>query len=384
MKKVKIALLGLGNVGRGVYNILIKNKEDYNNLKNEIKGSKSNINYDLNRAGKVDITDLTYVHQNMDKSVVTSIIEDTNIIIRSENVDIKAESTQVVGSGYISDILKDNGITVGLKPANDENISEDNPVTLSMNLAGKTRTTTNVEKILLEAPSENAPTSGKILIPNEDGTTSEFDISESNSKRLTKRTTEGEDREVIEVDLKGQVAVSEITIKVTGSRSNKNLTEIAKVEFLNNVYKEIPAPKMNIPVINNFQSTTAVGNESLTLGWEHVPNVTGYEIKVQKLKENSNQVDSTSTYKTSENTLRIEKVDGYATYRVSIQSLSGDEWKSGYKDEQTGYKGNAVGETNLTTNANDKDGKPDNVDSDYQTHGWDSNSGILSNNATGV
>ena len=28
MKKVKIALLGLGNVGRGVYNILIKNKEE--------------------------------------------------------------------------------------------------------------------------------------------------------------------------------------------------------------------------------------------------------------------------------------------------------------------------------------------------------------------
>lgn len=43
----------------------------------------------------------------------------------------------------------------------------------------------------------------------------------------------------IVIGLGKQVAVGEITINVTGSRGNKNSTEIAKVEFLNNVYQEI-------------------------------------------------------------------------------------------------------------------------------------------------
>ena len=44
---------------------------------------------------------------------------------------------------------------------------------------------------------------------------------------------------------------------------------------------------------------------------------------------------------------------------MSIQSLSGDDWKSGYKDEQEGYDKTASGDTNLLNNSNDKDGIPD-------------------------
>ena len=89
--------------------------------------------------------------------------------------------------------------------------------------------------------------------------------------------------DTIKINLGKQVAVSQVNIRVTGSRSNKNLTEIAKVEFLNNVYKEVPKPKMNIPVINNFTSSTAVGNEAMTIGWNHETNVSGYELKVEEV-----------------------------------------------------------------------------------------------------
>ena len=83
---------------------------------------------------------------------------------------------------------------------------------------------------------------------------------------------------------------------------------------------------MNIPVINRFESATAVGQEHMVLGWDHQPNVTGYELKVEELNENGT-VKNTSTYKTNKNSLKIEKVNGYSTYRVSIQSLNGTEWK---------------------------------------------------------
>lgn len=187
--------------------------------------------------------------------------------------------------------------------------------------------------------------------------------------------------DTIKINLGKQVAVSQVNIRVTGSRSNKNLTEIAKVEFLNNVYKEVPKPKMNIPVINNFTSSTAVGNEAMTIGWNHETNVSGYELKVEELDNNNNVVD-TSTYKTSQNSLKIEKVKPYGIYRISIQSISG-EWKSGYKDEQEGYSTTTTGDTNKTNNSNDKDGKPDNVDANYNPQAWDSKTGILTEKADG-
>ena len=352
---------------------------DYEDLKNQIKKNESstanttNKKFDLNRDGKIDITDLTYVHQNIDKSVKSVEIIDTDAIINPKNVDISlSEATKIDEGVDITDILKDNGSKVALKTASDEPISESNPISLTLNLAGKTRSSKATEKIVIKSPSENAPSAGTIVIPG----VGEFKIED-----YIKESKSSSSQEEIVIDLGKQVAVSEITINITGSRGNKNLAEIAKVEFLNNVYKEIPKPNMNIPVINYFTSTTQVGQESMTIGWNHETNVTGYEIKVQEVDEKG-KVKSTSTYKTSENTLRIEKVEGYATYRVSIQSLSGD-WKSGYKDEQDDYNSDAVGATNLLNNSNDKDGLPDNVDTKYNPQAWNSTTGILEYNSDG-
>ena len=138
---------------------------------------------------------------------------------------------------------------------------------------------------------------------------------------------------------------------------------------------------MNIPLINNFTSATTVGSEHMTLGWDHEKNVTGYELKVQELNEDGT-IKSTSIYKTSENSLRIEGVKGYSIYRVSIQSLS-DDWKSGYKDEQESYDANVTGDSNVANNSNDKDGLPDNADKDYNPKAWDSITGVLSDKADG-
>ena len=357
------------------------NKDDYEALKSAIKNGSTDSKYDLNRDGKVDITDLTYVHQNMNKSQAEAIIEDTDMILNPENINVTLNEKISVINGDIKDILKDTDSVVILESKAE--ISEDNPIEIPIDLSGLTRSTNTIESINIQAPSENSPSSGKIVIPGagEGGKDLEVKFDESNITKSLSRTADGQAMDTIKIDLGKQVAVSKITIKITGSRSNKNLAEIAKVEFLNNVYKEMQKPKMNIPVINSFTSTTQVGQESMTIGWDYEINVTGYEIKVEKLND-KNQVTSTSTYKTSQNSLRIEKVEAYRIYRISIQSLSGD-WKSGYKDEQTGYSATATGDTNLTNNSNDKDGKPDNVDSDYNPMAWDSSSGKLSESADG-
>lgn len=358
-------------------------QSDYEAVKSLIKSNKtkSNINYDLNRDGKIDITDLTYIHTNIDKQVGEALIEDSDIIVNPDNVDVTVpESVQVEGN--IKDLFSKNEYSVTFKPKNTSGsdvqapISKENPIQVPIVL-NKTRNTNKVEQVVIKAPSESAPSLGNIVIPGagENGGNLVVDFGDENIKR----TRAGEDEIVI--DLGKQVAVSQITINVTGSRSNKNLTEISQVEFLNNVYKEIPKPKMNIPVINKFESATAVGQEHMILGWDHQPNVTGYELKVEELNENGT-VKNTSTYKTNKNSLRIDKVNGYSTYRVSIQSLNGTEWKSGYKDEQEDYKKTTTGPTNLANNVNDKDGKPDNADKNYITQAWDSKTGVLSESAS--
>ena len=349
-------------------------KADYDAIKDKIKSKSYDSKFDLNRDGKVDITDLSYVHKNMGKAKSKATILDTDPILNPNNIDINVNNVTGIVEGNIRDILADNVSGVKLAPKNDAEISESNPIEIPINLSGKTRSTTNVEKITIEAPAETAPGKGTISIPGH----KDFDFNENNSKVIGTRNADGKEISVIEIDLGGQVAVSEITIKVTGGRGNKNLAEISKVNFLNNVYKEMKKPNMNIPVINNFKSSTAVGNEAMTLGWNHENNISGYEIKVEELKEDGS-VKSTSTYKTTENTLKIEKVNGYSIYRVSIQSLNGD-WKSGYKDEQEDYLTKPAGTTNLDNNLNDKDGVPDNVDENYIPKGWDSISGKLSSN----
>lgn len=153
----------------------------------------------------------------------------------------------------------------------------------------------------------------------------------------------------IVINLGKQVAVKKITIKITATTANdRNLAEISKVEFLNNVYKEIPKPDMNIPKINKISTSTAVGNEKVSFYWNNEVNVSAYELTLDTI-DNKGKVLSTKKLQTSKNTIEVRDIEAYGLYRVSIQSLNGD-WSSGYKEASP---------SNL-------DGVPENVDSNYK------------------
>ena len=262
-------------------------KTDYEALKKAIKSKLTDTKFDLNRDGKVDITDLSYVHKNMDKVKSNPVVVNTTPIINPENVDINLDKEKLTVTGDIKNILKDSDDVVSLQAKGE--ISEENPIEIPMSLTGKSRAASSeeesasIEEVVIQAPSENAPSSGEVVIPGagENGQDLTVKFNDSNVTKSAARTADGTQMDTIKINLGKQVAVSQVNIRVTGSRSNKNLTEIAKVEFLNNVYKEVPKPKMNIPVINNFTSSTAVGNEAMTIGWNHETNVSGYELKVE-------------------------------------------------------------------------------------------------------
>ena len=333
----------------------IINMDDYNLVLNETFSKKGSSNYDINKDGKVDVSDLTNIKKNLGKSNVVlnkGDYENTNAIIDPEKVSITTNENTTI-TGNIKNILTDS--TESVLIGNEQAPSAQNPISIKLDLSGigsaDSSGAVEMEKIVIKAPvntSEDAgaPEAGVVRYTDINGNVVEksFDNSKTRSSN-----------EDIVIDLGTQVAVKEITIDVTANRGNKNISQIAKIEFLNNVYKEIPKPQMNIPQIRTVETCTDLHDERITLTWDPQENVTGYEVKYQKLDENNN-VQWTKTLTTNKCELNIldKAIRPYDLFRVSIQSLNG-EWESGYDEEGTGY----------WNGSSPLDGKADNVDENY-------------------
>lgn len=198
-----------------------------------------------------------------------------------------------------------------------------------------------------------APTEGTVVVTDSDGNEEIYKFGENTSKPEGKSfnllrtenndtTTDNNKKENknIVINLNNKVAVAKITIKITNTtRGDRELANIAKVEFLNDVYKEAQKPDMNIPKVNSVETSTATGSEHMTLYWNQENNITGYEIKIEEIDANGKASGNAKVFRTSENFFKYSAVKAYKRYRVSIQSVNG-EWESGYNtmkdDEKNG------------------------------------------------
>lgn len=325
--------------------------------------------YDLNRDGKIDIADLSIIHNNIGRSVGIAEIENTDKIIDIN--EISAETNTNISESKLKSILVKDDAVVELGRSDGEGPSEDNPITMSFDLGlgisskGRNSSTgIEMEQVVIKVPEKaafyaqdvevdeddtngaGAPEAGFITYTDENG---EKHRVEFNAEENVSRSSGSGD---IVIDLGSQVAVKQISINVTANRGNKKISQIAKIEFLNNVYKELPKPEMNIPVIDTLETSTEMHDERISITWEPQPNVTSYEVKYERLDENGKTV---KTKKLQTNKTKMDILDKdikpYDFYRVSIQSLNG-EWASGYEENIDGHEG--------------YDGVPDNVDENYK------------------
>lgn len=344
----------------------VVDQKDYDDMLNKMgvnisaKNSHDN-NYDLNKDGKIDIADLTYINENMDKHQQNPTHTPTDAIIDPENVEIVVpEGTQ----GNPKDLLKDNTETVKVP------VSAENPAQIAIDLTNNNQTLRNNESVTMEqvvikaATEDDLPSNGSIVLG--EGTDAiEVPISSNN----TIRTRNGESEIVI--DLGSQIAVKKITINVNGNRGNKTISEIAKVEFLNDVYKEIPKPDMNIPHIQTVETNTDLHAEGIDITWEPQPNVTSYKVRYQKIKEKKDGepaldgngkpiIEWTKELQVNEAKLHIldKSIKPYDLIRVSVQAVNG-EWESGYADSTK------ISESDKGFVGEPLDGIADNVDNSY-------------------
>lgn len=319
--------------------------KDYNVVLNSIKNNENK--YDINKDSKTDISDLSVIKSSIGNTVETNMgkyILNTDPIIDPDTVGMNVEAgTEVNGltgddaKQALKDLLtsEDKTVTIG-NPT--EAPTADKPTKIDLDLASnpiyRSNGSVNMEQVVIKAPtsstSENAgaPETGNIEYTDENNQKHTVPFDNSNIRK----SRSGSDDIVI--DLGSQVAVKAISINVTGNRGNKNISEIAKIEFLNNVYKEIPKPVISIPTIKTLETSTEMHDERITISWDPQPNVTSYEVKYYKIDDAGNKVGPEKKLQTNKTDLNIldKAINPYDKFRVSIQSLNG-EWSSGYAED---------------------------------------------------
>ncbi len=275
--------------------------------------------YDLNLDGIVDIADLNYITAIINGTPKKEVIEDTNPIMSSENVSFESTGYE----GDLGNIFADEG-KVTLKPANtEEAVSDDNPIDLTLDLGNDSEEAINMSEVRIAIGEDNAPTKMKLYVEEADGTEHLLDVPTESIASGYHLFTEDVHDHTLKVNLGKQMAVKKVTIRITETSGN-NLADIAKVEFLNNVKMQAKEPD-DFYTPKNIQVDDSV-SEQLTVHFETVPNVTGYEIKITGPQKNG------VVYQTTFNSFTIEDLKNYKSYTIAVQSAN-QEWRSGWSSD---------------------------------------------------
>ncbi len=304
---------------------------------------------DLNHDGVVNLIDLEFLALNLAKEEqqvqdVVSTIQtrlSNNLAIPSVNKETKVEN------GSILDLVG-NGGKVSFTTVSGKEISENNSISIDFDFTGKTSEIKptelpKMEGMVIESPSENNNSikTGTVSVVYVEGNIEkniEVAIQDESPRANTYVRLLGEKPTVtrlqngsLQVNFGKQVAVKKITLNITATQ-NKNLAEISKVEFLNNMDNRIPEPEMDIP---EGLSVKEAGDKRFVLTWKPVQNVTVYEIEIIGPAKNG-KVDEQMVVRTTTNTISISSINNKKLingkdYTVRIQSVNG-EWKSGWSE----------------------------------------------------
>ena len=301
-----------------------------------LKGNPDENPTDINKDGQTDLVDLQYyvnskarLSENADtKASLYSRVAPSAIQVNSNSATTEIE-------GDPANLLRDNGVGIKLRKKEGD-ISKDSPLELGFNLESSDggQTSQMVKQIEFSMENGSAIESGKLVVQAENGDEKYYDIVDGRVIESTiakAQMLEGEQRDnqaqsnVLIIDLKDQIAVKKVTLRITGMKGGVNLAEISQVEFLNNLENRIPEPDMNIP-----DGLNATGqNKAFLVTWNAQTNVTGYEVEISYNGQ-------TETRRVASNQLEVKSFLGGRlkngdTYGVRVQSVNGT-WTSGYSE----------------------------------------------------
>ncbi|MCI9488080.1 MAG: hypothetical protein HFI64_14180 [Lachnospiraceae bacterium] len=277
---------------------------------------------DLNRDGQTDLTDLEVFAKCYLPEGGTDSYGDTMLVPASAITARCKAGTKLTGN--LSALLTgEESVTL----AGGGPISAGSPVSLEFEFSEKGEFP--VEGILIGGAAENPISQMEVAVDYEaeDGSEQSFSVpvAEGVDFLLARESVQvsRDGSGTICINLGSQIAVKRVTITITGMKNNNNLAEISKVEFVNDMEKRIPEPKMDVP--ENLSAKA--GNKSFTASWSPCVNVTGYEVLVESEgMAESRFVQGNSLAVSS---LKEEKLVNGQEYTVRVQATNGS-WRSGY------------------------------------------------------
>lgn len=296
----------------------VVDKKDLNQIISNIDSkNKSDIaKNDLNRDGKINIADIAIVATVLNGKKQSAKVEDTSSMIDSSNMKVEA-----IIDGDAKNLFQEEGQVV-VKPAKEnEEISVDNPAVLTMSM----EKAFTMNQIRVDAGLTNQPEEMLVEVTDENGKVTTFEGSLNQLENIHYFTDKANANTIV-IDLGGQIAVKKVTIKITKT-ATKNLAEISEVEFLNNVYEEVPVPVIEVP--KNIK--VKVGSESASVTYNEMVNVTGYELLVKTLSPDGQVIES-EVYQTNYPKFELADLENYTTYLLQVRAVNG-EWRSPYSDE---------------------------------------------------
>lgn len=307
-----------------------------------IRAGKKEPAYDLNYDGKADLADLDLLVNSMGEDRQSSV---EKLWIPAETVLDSGTSTE----GDVASLWASEG-TVALKPKEDAPISEQNPVEFTAVLA-KSSQAPKIGGMVLSAPMQEED--GTVSSQVAGGMVTIVSVGANGAEQVTQLPLLNNQQALsaysirealplavesdgsIVIDFGGQIAVKRVSVRITGTKKDKKLAEIAKVEFVNNMEERIPAPELDIPSITSVKP----GSKKLSVAWSAQKNVTGYEVQVSGPVKNQDTPD-TEIIKVSNNKHDISSIHNkslvnYKEYTVKVRSVNGS-WKSPWSQPQTG------------------------------------------------
>ena len=223
--------------------------------------------YDLSGDGRIDITDLAYVNRQLKVQGGAEQLETTwlgvQVDMGTTQADLGKQPLTVEGS--LEDLFVDNGSAVTFRP-NSGQTSMTIPLTLSKAM--------ETEEIQITCPTAGAPAAGTVEVEDANGKKALFNLPDGEAVPDDVHAIgRVEGKNVITINLGTRVAVKKVTITVT-KLPEGGYTTVETIQFLKDIVPENPAPANSV-----VKGLTAVpGNESVSLSWNVLPNVSGYKV----------------------------------------------------------------------------------------------------------
>lgn len=285
----------------------------------ESKINENNTQYDLNGDGKITVSDIAIINKNMGQKVLPHILDtkiSPTVIIKNLDSVTEAEINKNlnVEGGSIDDIFKPN-TEVKLTAKAGTNVVV--PITFNK--------PEEMSSIQVKIPEGARNEDVTITIEDENGNivpvTSNFvalgKVADANlfkkiANKFKLAKTDGAD---VVINLGKKVAVKKVTITVNKNSAGDYIV-LEEVKFLKEV---IPSNSEMLAIVKTI--TAKPSNESITLNWGVVPNVTGY--KVYYGKSNDKLEKSIVTDTTS---LEVKGLENLTTYYFAISATS-NSWE---------------------------------------------------------